>query len=238
MLRWCRKFVLLLLVAAGSAMADDTPPSVGTLVSLAVEREVSAHNDLATATLFVEDTDKDPRVLAERINRRIESGLKTAHAHPAVSIRSGNRQVTPIYDEKQRAIVGWRERAELLLESTDLAAMSRLVEALQGGWSLAGMVLQKPVTPSSLYDCLLQAQRGLAATDPATGAAPATLQLADGVRRRLDGARILLVEDHPLNQELACELLRRAGMSVVVAGNGQDALDRLADAGPPRLHGG
>jgi predicted secreted protein len=153
MLRWCRKFVLLLLVAAGSAMAADTPPSVGTLVSLAVEREVSAHNDLATATLFVEDTDKDPRVLAERINRRIESGLKTAHAHPAVNIRSGNRQATPIYDEKQRAIVGWRERAELLLESTDLAAMSRLVEALQGGWSLAGMVLQpSPATRAKAAD--------------------------------------------------------------------------------------
>ncbi len=41
------------------------------------------------------------------------------------------------------------------------------------------------------------------------------------------GARILLVEDHPLNRELACELLRRAGMEVAVANDGQEALDQL-----------
>ncbi|HJV62509.1 MAG TPA: ATP-binding protein [Albitalea sp.] len=57
-------------------------------------------------------------------------------------------------------------------------------------------------------------------------------QVSDEVRAKLAGARILLVEDHPLNQELASELLRRAGMEVVVADNGEDALRRLATAGP------
>jgi CheY-like chemotaxis protein len=56
--------------------------------------------------------------------------------------------------------------------------------------------------------------------------------MADSVRKRLAGARILLVEDHPLNQELASELLRRAEMDVVVAENGQEALQLLASAGP------
>ena len=67
---------------------------------------------------------------------------------------------------------------------------------------------------------------------PVARAARRGRSLAADVRQRLAGARILLVEDHPLNQELACELLRRAGMEVVVADNGQDALERLADAGP------
>jgi two-component system, sensor histidine kinase and response regulator len=97
------------------------------------------------------------------------------------------------------------------------------------GVPLAGL-LQKPVTPSSLHDCLLQASRSrntpLAALP--TQAAPSP----DTLRQRLAGARILLVEDHPLNQELACELLRRAGMQVEVAGNGQQALDMLTDRGP------
>ncbi len=56
--------------------------------------------------------------------------------------------------------------------------------------------------------------------------------VAEEVRLRLAGARILLVEDHPLNQELASELLRRAGMEVVVAENGQEALDKLRSEGP------
>jgi len=57
-------------------------------------------------------------------------------------------------------------------------------------------------------------------------------ELNEKVRDRLAGARILLVEDHPLNQELAAELLRRASMDVVLAHNGKEALERLADDGP------
>ncbi|MDE2095505.1 MAG: response regulator, partial [Burkholderiales bacterium] len=42
----------------------------------------------------------------------------------------------------------------------------------------------------------------------------------------------LLVEDHPLNQQLASELLHRAGMEVVLAQDGREALARLAADGP------
>jgi two-component system sensor histidine kinase/response regulator len=42
------------------------------------------------------------------------------------------------------------------------------------------------------------------------------------------GSRILLVEDNELNQEVALELLREAGLVVDLAENGQIALDRLA----------
>ncbi|MFO1265016.1 MAG: PAS domain S-box protein [Rhodoferax sp.] len=43
----------------------------------------------------------------------------------------------------------------------------------------------------------------------------------------LQGARVLLVEDNPMNQELAQELLRMAGMRVELVDNGQMALDYL-----------
>ena len=43
----------------------------------------------------------------------------------------------------------------------------------------------------------------------------------------LQGARILLVEDQPLNQELARELLLRVGAEVVVAEDGRQALQAL-----------
>ncbi|MBW8830246.1 MAG: response regulator [Burkholderiales bacterium] len=57
-------------------------------------------------------------------------------------------------------------------------------------------------------------------------------ELSEKIRNRLAGARILLVEDHPLNQELAAELLRRASMEVVLAENGEDALKKLLTEGP------
>ncbi len=45
---------------------------------------------------------------------------------------------------------------------------------------------------------------------------------------RLDGARILLAEDNPLNAEVACSLIEAVGAVVTVAQNGQEALDLLA----------
>jgi signal transduction histidine kinase/DNA-binding response OmpR family regulator/HPt (histidine-containing phosphotransfer) domain-containing protein len=48
------------------------------------------------------------------------------------------------------------------------------------------------------------------------------------VGERLAGNRVLLVEDNEMNQELAVALLAQAGVAVVVAANGQQALDILA----------
>lgn len=43
----------------------------------------------------------------------------------------------------------------------------------------------------------------------------------------LAGARVLLVEDNPMNQELAIELLHQANIEVDLANNGQEAVDQL-----------
>lgn len=48
----------------------------------------------------------------------------------------------------------------------------------------------------------------------------------------LDGMRVLLVEDHPINQEIALRLLASRGARVELAGNGQEGLEKLQAAGP------
>ena len=45
--------------------------------------------------------------------------------------------------------------------------------------------------------------------------------------RQLAGARLLLVENNELNQEVASELLTGAGLLVEIANNGQEALEQL-----------
>jgi signal transduction histidine kinase/CheY-like chemotaxis protein/HPt (histidine-containing phosphotransfer) domain-containing protein len=45
--------------------------------------------------------------------------------------------------------------------------------------------------------------------------------------RHLRGARVLLVEDNRLNQEVAMHFLRRVGLEVEIAWNGAEALERL-----------
>ncbi len=86
-------------------------------------------------------------------------------------------------------------------------------------------VLSKPVTTSALIDTLSDA---LGRSLPAEAAAPPAPVSPAALQGQLKGARVLLVEDNDLNQDLATELLNQAGIEVVVADNGQEALDRLA----------
>jgi signal transduction histidine kinase/CheY-like chemotaxis protein len=86
-------------------------------------------------------------------------------------------------------------------------------------------VLSKPVTPSTLLEAIGEALGAGALTETR---AQARTQQSTEVMAHLAGARVLLVEDNDLNQELARDLLGQAGMQVVVAENGQEALDVLA----------
>ena len=88
-------------------------------------------------------------------------------------------------------------------------------------------VLIKPVNASLLFDCVVRALGGAPAHVHRSIDVPNTLQqaLAD-----IRGARILLVEDNELNQEVAIELLRDAGFVVDLAENGQVALDKVQAA--------
>jgi two-component system sensor histidine kinase/response regulator len=86
-------------------------------------------------------------------------------------------------------------------------------------------LLTKPVTPSTLLEAVGSALD--LGTLVETRASERTAAQAD-VTARLNGLRVLLVEDNELNQELATELLAQAGMDVVLAENGQQAVDLLA----------
>jgi signal transduction histidine kinase/CheY-like chemotaxis protein len=88
-------------------------------------------------------------------------------------------------------------------------------------------ILIKPVSPSTLFDTL---QRVLGVeTDHLDIDAAANRSNIDLTPLR--GARVLLAEDNPLNQQVAGEMLSEAGIWVDVAENGQRAID-MALAGP------
>lgn len=86
----------------------------------------------------------------------------------------------------------------------------------------ADAYLGKPVTPSSLFDSIAEALHQLN---------PAALRRGTLVHpgAQMTGCRVLLVEDNPVNQELAEQLLQAAGIVVTTASNGQEALACLED---------
>ncbi|MDZ4162163.1 MAG: response regulator, partial [Burkholderiales bacterium] len=101
-------------------------------------------------------------------------------------------------------------------------------EVLQGAQD-AGIedVLVKPVSASVLFESIARLLGPVGADAPAL----ADEHLEGATFKRLStiaGARILLVEDNELNQEVALELLREAGLVVDLAENGQVALSLLA----------
>jgi len=81
--------------------------------------------------------------------------------------------------------------------------------------------LVKPVTKSMLVDTLLTL---FSPSDREIGDASAAAA-ERGVR--LDGLRVLLVEDNEINQQVAVELMEGVGVAVDVADNGRKAVERL-----------
>ncbi|HEY0063499.1 MAG TPA: response regulator, partial [Telluria sp.] len=86
-------------------------------------------------------------------------------------------------------------------------------------------VLTKPVTPSTLLEAIGEV-RGIGRISPTRQTERQDQGASD--MARLAGARLLLVEDNDMNQELARDLLESAGIELVVVGDGQQALDLLA----------
>ena len=88
-----------------------------------------------------------------------------------------------------------------------------------------GTVLTKPVTPSTLLESINVALGKQSVVEPRSRERQSA---TDEALASVTGSRVLLVEDNELNQELAMELLGDAGVEIVLACNGQEALDRLA----------
>lgn len=92
----------------------------------------------------------------------------------------------------------------------------------KAGGSVAG-VLSKPINTSSVFDATMMALGKSVALTHTKSTEDSDEKIAISV----SGANILLVEDNEINQQVAIELLERAGMSVDVADNGQMAVEKV-----------
>ncbi len=87
-------------------------------------------------------------------------------------------------------------------------------------------VLIKPVSASMLFDAVASLLTG---ERPERRVVVEALSPAAERLATIQGARVLLVEDNELNQEVATELLRSAGFLVDVAGNGEAAVRKVRE---------
>jgi PAS domain S-box-containing protein len=92
--------------------------------------------------------------------------------------------------------------------------------------------LVKPVTASMLFDAVADATAVRALARRRT-AVPEVAAAAAPHRPRLQGLRLLLVEDNLINQQVARELLSYQGAAVTVAEDGRVAIEAVRTATPP-----
>lgn len=99
-------------------------------ISLRAEVSQEVERDKMIVTLYTESQNSDPAKLAADITNTMNTALGQAREVKAVTLRQGSRNSYPIYDNKNQKITGWRERAELRLESADFPALSKLTGEL------------------------------------------------------------------------------------------------------------
>ncbi|CAM3679342.1 SIMPL domain-containing protein [Pseudomonas wadenswilerensis] len=143
------------LLASLPALAEEAPRYNQISLRAEVSKEVA--RDLMVVTLYSEAQNTDPGKLATQITETMNKAVKQAREVKDVKISQGSRNSYPIYDNKGQKITGWRERAELRLESADFPALSQLTGTLLQDLKMGGMDFSiAPATRKTSEDDLLK----------------------------------------------------------------------------------
>lgn len=108
--------------AAAQTVINQQPAGV---LSLSAQSSAQVAQDVVTITLFYEQEAADPSSLTNTLNQRAESALREARGVDGVTAKSGSFTVYPSTDRDGK-ISAWRGRTEVVLESHDFAAASKL----------------------------------------------------------------------------------------------------------------
>ena len=141
MSRFTRSAVVLTLSASALASLPALAADALNYNQISLRAEVSQEvaRDKMIVTLYTESQNTDPAKLAAEVSTTLNKALGQARQVKDISLRQGSRNSYPIYDAKGQKITGWRERAELRLESSDFAALSKLTGELLTDMKMGGM---------------------------------------------------------------------------------------------------
>ncbi|GAB6388115.1 SIMPL domain-containing protein [Stutzerimonas marianensis] len=131
-----RSLALLACIACLPAVADEPRYNQ---ISLRAEASSEVAQDLMHVTLYTESQHEDPAQLAARTTEAMNKALQQARQAKNVRVNQGSRSSYPVYEEKGQQITAWRERAELRLESSDFASLSKLTASLMQDLKMGGM---------------------------------------------------------------------------------------------------
>ena len=129
----CTLVLALVIAAAGDASAGEAPDPMNR-VSFQVESSRDVANDRIQAVVGITDEDADSARLANRINQTMSRAMATAKVVPKVRVKSGGYTTHPVHENGK--LRRWRASQDLILESSDVDAVTELVGTLQADLQL------------------------------------------------------------------------------------------------------
>lgn len=146
-----------LLLGTSMALAQPAAEPLYNVFSLSSEASAEVDNDLMTATLVVQKEDKDPAVLADKVNDDMSWAVDLLKPYTTLKSQTRDYQTFPRYDTSQaRRLIGWRARQTLQIKTDDFKAAGKAIQLLQEKLQVESIQLSvKPETRSSAADALI-----------------------------------------------------------------------------------
>ncbi|RKU02419.1 hypothetical protein C7H84_15505 [Burkholderia sp. Nafp2/4-1b] len=124
--------------AAYAQTANPHFPEPAGVLSLSSQASADVPQDIIHITLFYEQQAKDPGSLTSALNQRADAALAQAKGVSGVTAHTGAFSVYPSTDRDGK-ISAWRGRTEVVLESRDFAAASKLAGQLSNQMQVANV---------------------------------------------------------------------------------------------------
>jgi two-component system sensor histidine kinase/response regulator len=211
-----------------------------------VVREMRPRGDLRGRSVLVVDDNKAACLILKEMLESMSFLVKTVNsgveAIEAIRERSGRSDayVLVLLDWKMPGMDGAETARRIrALELQDIPKIAMVTafgrEEVLHQIQDAGVVdvLIKPVNPSVLFDTTVRLLEGEDARWQAVSVPDVQPSAFETRLAPLRGARLLIVEDNEINQQVAQELLTSAGFQVDIADNGEIAIEKIAQAQPP-----
>jgi two-component system sensor histidine kinase/response regulator len=219
----------------GSCFWFSAKLKIGSLEKIGATPSIDLHG---RRVLVVDDNESAALILCEMLQ---ELGFAVQHVSSGKTALECIRQADSTQEPFEFVMMDWvmpdmdglqtaREIQAMHPHTTPLVLMitaHRRQELVHAAEKLGiEHVLAKPVSNSLLVNTMMQIL-GHATTGPRLGVHKIDHHSKEAQLDRIGGARILLVEDNEINQQVACELLQGVGMEVDIAANGQIAVQNV-----------
>ena len=137
--RWLASWLFLgAVLLAGSAHGADASDSSRPQATLSAQAVSEVAQDQVTITLAAEVSGATQEQVSQALNQRLQDALKQAGHPVGVDVHNGAYRIWPMNDRDGK-LSEWRGRAEILLQSRDFDAASRLAADLGAHMPVAGL---------------------------------------------------------------------------------------------------